>query len=348
MKPFLALIIFILMTLLPVAAALATDELRILSSDRITPPDLVERFEREEGIRVRFEYFESPEALAAYLEARPRGDMALLRGYYVPQLANKDQLAPLNHQLLPNLKHLVSGELNTTSDPDRRYSVPYLMGTLGIIYRAELLAGQGVPGWDWIFERFAGSASFAITNQYRDAMGAALIHLGYSYNSTSPVAIGQAAELLRGLAEHPAFLGFLDPATTLKFLNEKFIYAAITYNNLAAEAMEDDPGLAFRVPEGGAVFWSYVYVINKQSSQAKAAHKWLNFLMEPEVAARVSTWNRATSPNLAARALMPPAIGDNPVLYPPASVWRNAEPARAVDPETEKLFIKFWSQIKMK
>ena len=349
MKPLLTFILTFILTLfmfLPSTLAWGMEELHILSSDRITPPDLVERFERERGLRVRFEYFESPAALAAYLETRPRGDLALLRGYHVGRLVENSQLSPLDHQLLPNLKNL-GGEMSSTIDPEYQYALPYLLGTMGIVYRTDLLDGPP-PAWSWIFDRFAGSASFASTNQYRDAMGVALRELGYSYNSTSPVAIGQAAEVLRNLTNHPAFMGFLDPAGTLRFLREKFIYAAVTYNNLAAEAMEGDPGLSFDIPADGGVAWSYVYVLNSQSQRTEAAHQWLNFLMEPEVAAHIATWNRATSPNHAARTLLPPEIISNPVLYPPLEIWRACETAKSVDVESEKLYVQFWSQIMMK
>jgi|GEM_PF-4244941 Spermidine/putrescine-binding periplasmic protein len=340
-------VLFILLALLvsPTVSAAGFEELRILTSARITPPGLVERFERENNVRLRFEYFESPEAMAAYLQTRPKGDLALLRGHYVQALIESGQVSRLKPDLLPNLENLSPRARSAAFDPEGAFSVPYIRGLIGIIFRRDLL-GAEKPVWHHVFGSDTGSIPFALTNQYRDTLGTALIYLGFSYNSTSPVAIGQAAELLSKLAGHPAFLGFLDQEETRRYLRENFIYVAVTYNNLAAAAMSENPDLDFAVPPDGGVAWSYVYVLNSASTKVEMAHKWLNYLMEPGVAAEISTWNRATSPNLAARPLMPPEIRDNPVLYPPESVWDEAETPQNVGPEAEQLFIEHWSHLK--
>ncbi|MDR0881241.1 MAG: spermidine/putrescine ABC transporter substrate-binding protein [Candidatus Adiutrix sp.] len=353
------------------ASAEATEELRILSGANITPPSVVERFELENNIHLRFDFFDSPEAMGAYIKTKHRGDLALLRGHYVGKLIQNHLLLPLNHALLPNLKNLEQTRSGSI-DPGNLYSIPYLKGTLGIIYRRDVL-GAEKPTWRQLFSQGRGAGSlaitrrrntlgadktagadrqshsaipFAITDRYRDAMGLAQSYLGYSYNSTSPLAISQAAELLRVLAEKPTFMGFLSPETTLKYLKEKFIYAAVSYNYLAAVAMAQDPGLDYTVPAQNGMVWSYVYVVSAKTAKADAAYKWLNFLMEPEVAAEVAAWNRAASPNEAARPLLPQEIRGNQVIYPPDEVWGAAEMPLSIDDEAEHMSIDYWSHLK--
>jgi len=320
-------------------------ELRILASSHCTPPSVIERFERQNNIRLRFEYFESPAVLDSYLQSTPRGDLALVRNHFVRPLFENGQIARLDPVLLPNLKNLDPRACGQASDSDQLFSVPYIQGTIGIIFRSDLL-GPEKPLWYYVFGWETGSIPFSLPNHYRDTMGTALIHLGFSYNSTSPATIGQAAEVIRALTGHPAFMGFLDSDETLRYLRENFIYVAVTYNNLAAQAMAGNPNLDFAVPAGAGVAWSFNYVLNSRSQKAEAAHKWLNYLMEPEVAAEVSAWNLATTPNLAARPLLPPEIRDNPVLYPPEAVWREAEAPRDLGPASDSLFIEHWSRLK--
>lgn len=317
------------------------EELLILSSARIIPPAIMEGFEKESGIKIRLEYFESPEALAAYLESRPRGDLALLRGYYLQGLIDNRQLARLNHRLLPGLKNLDEWALNSPADPGARYSVPFLIGTMGILYRGAAMDGVR-SDWNHIFGPEAGTMPFACPDQYRDALGASLISLGYSYNSVSAEAIGEAAERLRNLKNHPTFMGFMPPETVLRYLRERFIHCAVTYNNLAAIAINEDSGLEYVVPDHNRVSWVYAFVLNQASSRTNEAHKWLNYLLKPEVAAAVSTWNKAASPNTAALPLLPPEIRNNPVIYPASAVWFGAERPTGVG-ETEKLYIEHWS-----
>ncbi len=336
------------LTALTSASAWGMEELRILSSTstRLTPPPaVVERFEREFGLRVRFEFFESPEALTAYLEGNPRGDLAVVRDHYVERLIAGGHLRPLERQLLPNLKNIDPRDLDRPFDPGGVYGMPYLKGLLGIVYRRDLL-GKEKPTWAQLFAPSTQAVPCAVTNQYRDALGAALIYLGHSYNATSAAAINQAADLLQSLSADPAFMGFLDPETTLRYLRERFIYIAVTYNNLAAVAMAADPGLAFTVPEGGGVIWSVVYVISEKSAKTRQAHQWLDFLMRPDVAAEVAAWNLATSPNQAALPFLSPDIRDNPVLYPPEEIWRTAEVPLNPGREAEQLLLEHWSRLK--
>ncbi|MDL2226857.1 spermidine/putrescine ABC transporter substrate-binding protein [Deltaproteobacteria bacterium OttesenSCG-928-M10] len=320
------------------------EELLILASARIMPPSVMEAFEKEFDIKIRLEYFESSEALSAYLESRPRGDLALLRGYYIQGLIDSGQVAPLDHRLLPNLKNLDERALESPADPGARYSVPFLVGTLGILYRG-LAADGAQPDWDYIFGPESSPIPFARPDQYRDALGMALISLGHSFNSVSAEAIGQAAERLRGLKNHPTFMGFMPPETILRYLREKFIHCAATYNNLAALAISEDPGLDYVAPDRNRVVWVYAFTLNAASPRAGAAHKWLNYTLRPEVAAAVSTWNKATTPNTAALPLLPPEIRNNPVIYPPSTVWSGAERPTGAG-EAEKLYIEHWSGLK--
>jgi len=329
----------------PVLPGWGMEELRILSGGHVTPPSIVERFEKKHRIRIKIENFESHEALAAYLEARPRGDLALLRGHYVDYLRENNQLAPINHALLPNLKNLWPQAFSMATDVGCTHSIPYLYGTLGILYRSDLFGGRK-PNWSSIFDRGAGSTPFAVTDQYRDAIGVALMHLGFSYNASSPVAIGQAAENLRDLTAHPAFMGFLNVDGTLRFFREKFIYLAVTYSNIAVQAMEEDSTLDYVTPEREVLTWAYVYVINRDSTKVEAAHKWLDFLLEPEVAAEVSAWNKGASPNKAALPFIPDEIRNNPIIYPPGSIWHDAQFPLGIGVEAEKLMIEYWSRIK--
>ncbi len=335
--------VIFLFPFLAASTAAAEEELRVLASARLTPPSVVEGFEREFGVQVRFEYFESPEALTAYLKTRPPGDLALMRGYYVEDLVRTGFLAALDHRLLPNLDNLSPLARRKSVDPGCLYAMPYLQGTVGILYRAGLW-GPWPPSWENIFGPNSGPAPFALGKQYRDAMGVALLYLGYSCNSTSPIAIGQAAELLRNLTSHPAFLGFMDPDTLVRYFKERFLYVAITYNNLAAKAMAEDPGLAFHVPRQGSLGWSYVYVINDESPLKAAAHAWLNYLLRPEVAAEISAWNRATTSNRAALDFLPPEIRNNAVLYPPETVWESNEFPRSVG-DAESTYLDYWSRL---
>lgn len=324
--------------------AFAADDLHILTSDKIMPPAVVDKFEREYGIRLRIEHFDSQEALTAYLSGRPKYDLALLRSHYVEGLRDKQLLAPLNHKILSNFGNLAREAMMDPNDPGCLYSLPYLVGNLGILYRTGFLAGNP-SSWGFIFTDNAGAMPFALTDQYRDALGTALLSLGYSYNSTSASEIEEAAEKIRELTQRPAFISFTSPDLMLRYLREKVIYIALTTNNLAAMAMSMDPSLSYVTPENQGIVWAYTFVISSSSQRLVSAHRWLNFTLRPDIAAEIAAWNMATSPNQAALALLPPEIRSNPVLYPPETIWHNAAAPRNVG-DVEKLYVDFWSRLK--
>jgi Spermidine/putrescine-binding periplasmic protein len=340
-------LIIVIMVMLNAPPAAALEELHILAGTRMIPEALVDRFQQESGIRLKIEYFDSPEALAAYLGAHPRGDLALVREHHLGPLVNNRQLSALDHARLPGLRNLSPQALDNPADPGCHYSFPYTVGSLGIIYRRDVLDGEP-DGWPWLFGQYAHTAPFAMANQYRDVMCAALISQGYSCNSTSPLAVEQAVETLRQVEKHPAFIGFLDVPSTLSYLKERIIYAAFTYDNVAAQAMAEDPGLAFTRPGGEGINWSWIFVFNKQSQNPEAAYRWLEFLLDPQVAAAVSMEYDTATPNQAALEYLGEATKRNTVIYPPSSQAAKPQMPLGIDEKSEKLYIDYWSRLKKK
>ncbi len=338
MKNFFRLLIILIF--MPLDAEAATRELKILAAARLAPPSIAHKFQARHGIRVSFEYFETAEALDAYLESGAAGDLFLIRGHQLDALKNKNQLLPLDRKLLPNLRYMDKTYLDSPPDPGGEYSLPYLVGNIGLIYRRDLL-GESPPNLSQIFDPNSRTATFSIMRQYRDAIGVALKYLDYSYNSDDNMEIEAAISLLKSLNERPSFIGFLDPGETMRFLDDSMSYMAVSYNNEAARLIMDDDRFAYVLPEESLIGWSFAHVVSATSRNVKEAHLWLDFIMEPETAAEISAWNLATSPNLAARGLLPAEIGENPVLYPAGGVWKGAEIPRSLN-EGGEVYIEDW------
>ncbi len=324
----------------PGAAGAAMKELKILASSHIVPPAVVQRFEARHDLRVRFEFFESPEALAAYLDSRPSGDMALVRGHYLDDMKKKNLVLPLDHSLLPNLKYMDAAYIGSLPDPGGQYSIPYLVGNVGLIYRQDIL-GLNPPNLNQLFGANSLLVPFSLMRQYRDAIGVALKYLGYSYNSTAISQVEEAVNLLKSLSDRPAFIGFLNGEAARRFLREDITYMAMSYNNEAARAIAEDSRLAYVTLENSLIGWSFAHVVSEKCQNVAEAHAWINYIMEPEVAAEISAWNLATSPNLAALDLMPESVRNNPVLYPEGGVWLGAEIPGSVD-DASDTYVEYW------
>ena len=322
----------------------ALSDLYILSLPNFHPPEVVAAFEKEYGVKLRFEPFNSSEEMVARLNTDTKCDLLMPKGNALGMLIAGGKLAPLDHKKLPNLKNVNPQFLKNSSDAGLHYHIPYTVGNLGIIYRQDIIKNFE-PSWDYIFDRDKNSVPFSLLDAYRVSTGAALLYLGYSYNSKNPMEIEKAMKLLEQTINRPTFMGFQTPEAVNKFLAEGFIDMAVTFNGNAATLLATDPRLEYVTPKEGSILWTNAYVINRESKNIELAHKWLNYLMDPVVAARVAEWTNETSPNAAAFLLMSPVTRQNYTIYPPDKIWTTTQVPRFLD-DAEKIYLDYWQRLK--
>ena len=156
---------------------------------------LIDQFEEETGITVNYVTAESNEALYSQLSMGGVDyDVIVPSDYMISQLIEEDMLAELNYDNIPNFEKIDARFKNLPYDPENKYTVPYSWGTLGIIYNTSMVNGP-VTGWDAMFDP-ANAGNVLLINNSRDAFGIALMHLGYSVNTTDEEQIQEAYQLI--------------------------------------------------------------------------------------------------------------------------------------------------------
>jgi spermidine/putrescine transport system substrate-binding protein len=304
-------------------------------------PDTVPRFEAEFGVRVRYGIYESNEEMLARVMSGNSGwDIVFPTDYIVkPMLAN-GLLAKLDHDLLPNLPELEERFQRPDWDPELEWSVPYMVTAAGIAYNRKLdpAPRAWTDMWD---ERLKGRIT--MLDDPFDTMGACLKKLGRSINSSDPTEL-RAAEA-EGVRQKPLVRAYLNSEVRDQLVSGD-VLAAHMWNTTAQQAIDASSAIGFVYPEEGYAVYPDCSVILRESKRAALAHKFIDFLLRPEIAAANALAARTTTTNSGARSLLPADFRDNPTLYPSADVVARGEWAKTVEPAAQRLRDRLWTELK--
>ncbi|MFQ3664301.1 MAG: spermidine/putrescine ABC transporter substrate-binding protein, partial [Chloroflexaceae bacterium] len=274
-------------------------------------PDLLAQFEATYGVRVIVDTYDSNEDMIAKLRAGNSGyDLVAPSDYAVTIMAAEKLAAPLDATLLPNLVHLDPDLLDQPFDPGNVISVPYLYGITGIAYNARSFP-EGVDSWSALFDTNAIAAyrgKFSMLDDERETPGAALRYLGHSLNETDPAILRQVEALL--IAQKPYLAAYNSADVNRKLASEEYVMAhawsgsALQARNGLEGEFEGNPDIRFVIPREGGMIWMDNLVIVADSPNSYTAHVFINFLLDPEVAARNAEWTGYLTPNLDALPLL--------------------------------------------
>jgi spermidine/putrescine transport system substrate-binding protein len=301
----------------------------------------VPKFEAEFGARLHYAVYESnEEMLARVLGGNSGWDVLFPTGYIVaPMLANQ-LLAPLEHRWLPNLVNLETRFQQPDWDPALRWSVPYMVTAAGIAYNRKLgwIPGAWADLWD---ERLRGRMT--MLDDPFDVLGACLKKIGLSINTSNSPELKAAQQ--QAVAQKPLLRAYLNAEVRDQLVSGD-VLAAQMWNTTAQQAMDSSSAIGFAYPREGYAVYPDSMVILRESQQRELAHRFLDFLLRPDIAAANALAARTTTTNAAARKLFPPAFRDNPVLFPSAEVVARGEWAKTVDPGSQRLRDRLWTEIK--
>ena len=310
------------------------------------PQEILDGFKEETGISVNYTTFDSNEAMYAklkLLDDSSQYDLAIPSTYYVEKMAKEGLLQELDKSKLSNFKNLDTSFTNTKVDPENKYSVPYMWGSTGLAINGDVVDAATVNSWNDLW-RPEYKNQVMLMNDMREVFGMALLTLGYSGNSRSPEEIKAAYDKLTTIM--PNVKTFNSDATRIPYI-EGETNLGMTWNGEAVMANDEGlTSLVYKYPTEGAILWMDNFVIPKNAKNVDAAHKFIDYLLQPENAKIVSEEIGYASPNLAARELMEESVRNNPTIYPPKEVLAKAEFQEDVGDEALQVYQKYWDMLK--
>lgn len=284
------------------------------------PPGLLEQFTKETGIKVIYSTYESNESMYAKLKTWKDGayDLVVPSTYFVAKMRNEGMLQKIDKSQLSNLDPDL---LNKPFDPDNNYSIPYIWGATAIGVNTDEIDVKSVTRWADLWKP-EYKQSLLLTDDAREVFQMALRKLGYSGNTRDPEQIKAAYLELKKLM--PNVLAFNSDNPGNPYM-EGEVNLGMLWNGSAYVARQAGTPLAIVWPEEGGIFWMDNLAIPANAKNKAGALKLINFLLRPDVAAKVAETIGYPTPNLAAKALLPPAVTNDPSLYPPADVIKHGE-----------------------
>ncbi|ADH63456.1 extracellular solute-binding protein family 1 [Allomeiothermus silvanus DSM 9946] len=318
------------------------DELRIYNWSDYMPEEVIQDFEKRENAKIVLDTYDDPEAMVSKLQAGGDSeyDVVILSDYLVGQLAQRGTILELDKSKIPNFKNLDPSFADPAYDPGSKHSVVYQWGTTGLAYREDLVKGP-VDSWAVLFDPAKSVGSFLLLTEMREQVGAALRYLGASVNSTDPATLERAKRLLIDAKRRSQ--GFAGGTDAVQQVLSGNVAVAVAYSGDAFRAMEENPKVKYVIPREGGTIWSDVLTILSKSKNSELAYKFINYLLEPEVAAKVSNGIGYGTPVPAALPMI--EARDNPIIYPSAEVRKKLEFLGDLGPAAD-LYNKIWAEVR--
>ena len=317
--------------------------LNIFNAGDYIDPDLIKTFEKETGIKVNYEVFETNEIMYQKLKSNPSSyDLVFPSDYMIEKLIKENLLDKLDFNNIPNYKNVNEKFKHLSFDPNDEYAVPYMWGTVGILYNKKVVK-EPVDSWDILWNpKYIGD--IFMLDSIRDSMGLALKKIGYSLNTTNQQEIDKAKKELE--KQKPNVLAYVgDEVKDRMLAGEGSI--GIVYSGDAVHLMEKHKDLQFVVPKEGSNIWVDGMVVPKGAKHKALAEQFINFMLDPEIAKQNVEYIGYSTTNKAAFQLLDEDIRDNKVAYPDSSTLKNCEIFKDLGSNIKK-YDDAWLEIKSK
>ena len=258
--------------------------------------NVISDFEKQYGVRVIVENFDSNEMMYTKLMAGDRYDVIIPSDYMIERLMNEDFLQPLDKSMIPNMENMSDAVLGMSYDPDNTYSIPYFWGSVGLVYNHENVDPAVIESEGWEVLRNTDYAGHIyIYDSERDSFMMAFKALGYSMNTEDPNEINDAYEWLLQMNNTMSPVYVTDEVIDGMMNGYKDL--AVVYSGDATVILDENEDMSFYMPEQGTNIWCDAMVIPANAENPLLAHEFINYMLTYEAAFDNTETVGYTSPN---------------------------------------------------
>lgn len=298
-------------------------------------------FEKETGIKIVYDTFATNEDM--YVKIKSGGsqyDIIFPSDYMLTRMREEGMLEKIDLSKIPNAKNIESRFMGHEYDPNNEYSIPYMWGTMGILYNTTMV-DEKVDSWDILWDPKYSKEILMLDSQ-RDSIGAALLKLGYSLNTLDPKELAAAGELLK--QQKPLVLAYVvDEGKDKMVAGEAAL--ALVWSGEYTVAREENEDIAYAIPKEGTNIWFDTIAIPKGAKNKEGALQFMDFLNRPDIAFRNAEYTGYAIPNGPAIAMLPDDVKNDPSIYPAEEDLINAEVFVNLG-QTLKEYDRIWTEVK--
>ena len=333
----------LLVALLPVVS-LAEGVVNIFNWEDYICEDTLEMFTEETGITVNMMNFTTNEDMMVQIRTSPSSfDVVFPSDYCIERLISEGLLAEIDFDNVPNLQYIDPNLINPSYDKENKFSVPYMWGTVGILYNTTKV-DEPITSWASLFDTRYQKDVFMM-DSIRDTMGITLKYLGYSMNTRDPLEMIAAKDVLIQQKKDGVVKAYQVDETKDKMVAGE-ASLALMWSGDAQYAIDLNEDLAYVVPIEGSNVWVDGMVIPKGAKNKENAEKFINFMSRPDIAQLNCNEIWYSTPNVEAIALMGEDYVDNLTMNPTQDIIDRCEFFNDIEDEFLIIYNSMWKEIK--
>jgi len=302
---------------------------------------VIEEFEEKYNVEVVYDTFATNEEM--YVKVKGVGadyDVAIPSDYMIERMIKEDMLEKIDFNNVPNYKYIDERFKNLPYDPNNEYSVPYMWGTVGILYNKKLV-DEPVDSWQILWDE-KYKKQILMLDSSRDSIGVALKMLGYSLNTRNMDELEEAKEAL--IRQKPLVLSYVGDEVKNAMISGQAALAVV-WSGDAIYTRRENPDLDYVVPKEGSNMWIDAMVILKGTKNKKLAEQFINFMCEPEIAFKNTDYIGYSTPHTEAKKMLDPEIANDRTAYPTDEDLENCEVFEALT-DIIKEYDRVWTEVK--
>ena len=342
MKKLLCILVTLVL-MLPVCAS-AQEVVNVFNWEDYIDESVLAQFEQETGIHVNYMRFTTNEDMIVQVEANPGAfDVCFPSDYIVERMLSKDMLAEIDYDKVPNAQYILENLRNPDYDPNNVHSLPYMWGTVGILYNTTMVE-EPVDSWGILWDSKYKSNVFML-DSFRDSMGVTLKYLGHSMNTRDIIALESCKDKLIEQKKNGIVKAYQVDETKDKMVAGEAALA-VMWSGDAQYAIDLNPDLAYSIPSEGSNIWIDAMVIPKNAQNMDNALKFVDFLCRPDIAQKNCEAIWYSSPNSGAIELMGEDYIENPVMNPTDEEVARCEFFHDIDETFMPVYTALWQEVK--
>lgn len=308
------------------------------------PQSVLERFQKETGIRVQETDYDNNEILYAKLKADPNigYDMIIPSSYFVTQMMQEHMLRAIDLSQISNFKELKPRLVNLAFDPGNHYSVPFTWGSTGILVNKKYWDPNSIQKWSDLWQpRFQNQ--LLMLNDMREAFSMAFLKLGLPINNLDPRQIEQAYYTLKNLAPN---IKVYNSDSLISIYGDEDVTIGMSWSGEAFKVVSANPDYVFVYPKDGFSIWIDCMAIPKNAPHYQNALRFINFLLRPDVSLEVMSSNGYATPNEITMKMAPPRFRDSPIINPSEEILKRSQIQSYIG-AANTTYQKYWQLIKL-
>ncbi len=320
----------------------AERELKVYNWGDYIDPDVLADFEKETGIHVIYDTFATNEDM--YVKIKSGGsdyDVAIPSDYMISRMIRDGLLEKIDTSKIENYKLIGKDYKDLPFDPKNEYSVPYMWGTVGIVYNTKMVTDP-VDSWSILWNPKYAKQIFMLDSP-RDSIGITLKYLGYSLNTGNEAELEAAGKKL--IEQKPLVLAYVVDEVKDKMIAGEGALAVV-WSGDAVFMMEKNPDLAYAIPKEGTNYWFDSMVILKGAKHKAEAEEFINFMTRPDIAKRNVEYIGYASPIPEVVKMLDPEVQKDLASYPPKEMFKNWEVFSDLSENLPK-YDKVWTEVKV-